>query len=134
MKIKRGQVYLANLKDAQGSEQGGIRPVLVVQNNRGNKYSPTIIIACITSKAHTKHHLPTHYYIPESIGLKYPSIVMMEQIRVIDKSRIIKYIGSVSPKFMNILDKKILISLGIQQKKQMWKIKFCTLEISSYLN
>lgn len=117
MKIKRGQVYLADLKDAHGSEQGGIRPVLVVQNNRGNKYSPTIIIACITSKAHTKHHLPTHYYIPESIGLKYPSIIMMEQIRVIDKSRIIKYIGSVSPKFMNILDKKIMISLGIQQKK-----------------
>ena len=53
MKIKRGQVYLADLKDALGSEQGGIRPVLVVQNNRGNKYSPTIIIACITSKAHT---------------------------------------------------------------------------------
>lgn len=117
MKIKRGQVYLADLKDAQGSEQGGIRPVLVVQNNRGNKYSPTIIIACITSKEHTKHHLPTHYYIPESIGLKYPSIIMMEQIRVIDKSRIIKYIGSVSPKFMNILDKKMMISLGIQQKK-----------------
>ena len=108
MKIKRGQVYLANLKDAQGSEQGGIRPVLVVQNNRGNKYSPTIIIACITSKAHTKHHLPPHYYIPESIELKYPSIVMMEQIRVIDKPRIIKYIGSVSPKFMNILDGSLL--------------------------
>lgn len=134
MKIKRGQVYLADLKDAQGSEQGGIRPVLVVQNNRGNKYSPTIIIACITSKAHTKHHLPTHYYIPESIGLKYPSIIMMEQIRVIDKSRIIKYIGSVSPKFMNILDKKIMISLGIQQKKQVYKIQFCTLEILNYLN
>ena len=134
MKIKRGQVYLADLKDALGSEQGGIRPVLVVQNNRGNKYSPTIIIACITSKAHTKHHLPTHYYIPESIGLKYPSIIMMEQIRVIDKSRIIKYIGSVSPKFMNILDKKILISLGIKQTKQILIIKFCTLEISSYLN
>ena len=73
MKIKCGQIYLTDLKNVQDSEQGGIRPVLVIQNNRCNKYSPTIIIACITSKAQTKHHLPTHYNIPESIGLKYPS-------------------------------------------------------------
>lgn len=113
MKIKRGQIYLVDLSDGFGSEQGGVRPVLVVQNNKGNKYSPTIIVACITSRAKTKHHLPTHYYIPDSVGLKYPSIVMMEQIKVIDKARIIKYIGSVTPRFMRILDKKLLISIGV---------------------
>lgn len=115
MKIKRGQIYLADLSVGFGSEQGGVRPVLVIQNNKGNKYSPTIIVACITSRAHTKHHLPTHYYIPDSAGLKYSSIVMMEQIKVIDKERLIKYIGSVSPRFMHLLDKRILISLGIKK-------------------
>lgn len=117
MKIKRGQIYLADLSKGYGSEQGGVRPVLVIQNNKGNKYSPTLIVACITSRFQYKHHLPTHYYIPDSAGLKYRSIVMMEQIKVIDKSRIIKYIGSVSPRFMAILDKKLLISIGITSKK-----------------
>lgn len=121
MKIKRGQIYLVDLSNGFGSEQGGVRPVLVIQNNKGNKHSPTIIVACITSRAHTKHHLPTHYYIPDSAGLKYPSIVMMEQIKVIDKSRIIKYIGSVSTRFMSILDKKLLISIGISNKKSYKK-------------
>ena len=113
MKIKRGQIYLANLGEGYGSEQGGIRPVLVVQNNKGNKHSPTILVACITSKAHSKHYLPTHYVIPKHVGLKYDSLVMMEQIKVIDEKRIIKYIGKLSPKFMKILDKKIKISFGL---------------------
>lgn len=113
MKIKRGQIYLANLGEGYGSEQGGIRPVLVVQNNKGNKHSPTILVACITSKAHSKHYLPTHYVIPKHVGLKYDSMVMMEQIKVIDEKRIIKYIGKLSPKFMKILDKKIKISFGL---------------------
>lgn len=113
MKIKRGQIYLANLGEGYGSEQGGIRPVLVVQNNKGNKHSPTILVACITSKAHSKHYLPTHYVIPKHVGLKYDSMVMMEQIKVIDEKRIIKYIGKLSPNFMKILDKKIKISFGL---------------------
>ena len=108
MKIKRGQIYLVDLSNGFGSEQGG------VQNNKGNKYSPTIIVACLTSKVYEKHHLPTHYSIPTTVGLKYPSIVMMEQIKVIDKSRIIKYIGSVTPRFMKLLDNRILISLGMK--------------------
>ena len=112
MKIKRGQIYLVDLSEGYGSEQGGVRPVLVVQNNKGNKYSPTIIVACLTSKVYEKHHLPTHYSIPTTVGLKYPSIVMMEQIKVID-------IGSVSPRFMKLLDRRILISLGLnKQRKQ----------------
>ncbi len=113
MKIKRGQIYLADLGEGYGSEQGGIRPVLVVQNNKGNKHSPTILVACITSKAHSKHYLPTHYVIPKHVGLKYDSMVMMEQIKVIDEKRIIKYIGKLSPNFMKILDKKIKISFGL---------------------
>ncbi len=113
MKIKRGQIYLADLGEGYGSEQGGIRPVLVVQNNKGNKHSPTILVACITSKAHSKHYLPTHYVIPKHVGLKYDSMVMMEQIKVIDEKRIIKYIGKLSPRFMKILDKKIKISFGL---------------------
>lgn len=121
MKIKRGQIYLVDLSRGIGSEQGGIRPVLVIQNNKGNKYSPTIIVACITSRIRTKHHLPTHYYIPDSVGLKYRSIVMMEQIKVIDKSRIIKYVGSVSPRFMKLLDKRIMISLGMSYKSRFRK-------------
>lgn len=113
MKIKRGEIYLVNLGNAHGSEQGGTRPVLVVQNNKGNKYSSTLLVACITSKTNTKHHLPTHYIIPKEVGLKHKSIVMMEQIKVIDVNRIIKYIGKLSPKYMKILDKRIMISLGL---------------------
>ena len=115
MKGKRGQIYLADLSLGYGSEQGGVRPVLVIQNNKGNKHSPTVIIACITSRYRYKHHLPTHYYIPDTAGLKYRSIVMMEQIKVIDKTRLIKYIGSVTPRFMKILDRRILVSLGIDR-------------------
>ncbi len=97
MKIKKGQIYLVDLSDGFGYEQGGISPILVVQNNKGNKYNSTIIVACITSRAKTKHHLPTQYYIPDYVVLKYPSMVMMKQIKVIDKNRIIKYTRSVSP-------------------------------------
>ena len=124
MKIKRGQIYLADLSKGHGSEQGGVRPVLVVQNNKGNKYSPTIIVACITSRVRSKKHLPTHYYLPDTAGLKFKSIVMMEQIRVIDKDRIIKYVGSVSPKFMKLLDKRLAVSLGmIYRYKKVYRNK-----------
>ena len=113
MKIKRGDIFLADLGEGYGSEQGGIRPVLVVQNNKGNKHSHTLLVACITSKAHSKHYLPTHYIIPKSFGLNYDSMVMMEQIKVIDETRIIKYIGKLTPRFMKILDKKLMISFGL---------------------
>ncbi len=88
MKIKRGEVYLADLSDASGSEQGKVRPVVIIQNNRGNKYSPTTIVACLSSKIYTKHHLPT-------------------QIRVIDKIRLLKKIGTVSRVDMLAIDRKI---------------------------
>ena len=117
MKIKRGDIYLADLGKGYGSEQGGIRPVLVVQNNKGNKYSTTLLVACITSKAHSKHHLPTHHIIPKDVGLKYDSMVMMEQIKVIDESRIIKFIGKLTPRFMKLIDKRLMISFGLVNKR-----------------
>ena len=117
MKIKRGDIYLADLGKGYGSEQGGIRPVLVVQNNKGNKYSTTLLVACITSKAHSKNHLPTHYIIPKDVGLKYDSMVMMEQIKVIDESRIIKFIGKLTPRFMKLIDKRLMISFGLVNKR-----------------
>ncbi len=114
MKIKRGEVYLADLSDSSGSEQGKVRPVVIIQNNRGNKYSPTTIVACLSSKIYTKHYLPTHHLLPDGIGLKYKSMVMCEQIRVIDKSRLQKKIATVSKRDMMIIDQKIKISLDLR--------------------
>lgn len=118
MKVKRGEVYLADLSDASGSEQGKVRPVVIIQNNRGNKYSPTTIVACLSSKIYTKHYLPTHHLLPESIGLKYKSMVMCEQIRVIDKSRLLKKIATVSRLDMLAIDRKIKISLDLRLHNQ----------------
>ena len=113
MKVKRGDIYLADLSDANGSEQGKVRPVVVIQNNRGNKYSPTTIVACLSSKVYSKHHLPTHYLLPDGLGLKYKSMVMCEQIRVIDKSRLLKKIATVGRLDMMAIDRKIKISLDL---------------------
>lgn len=115
MKIKRGDIFLANLDNPLGSEQGGVRPVLVIQNNKGNKHSPTTIVACITSRAKTKAHLPTHYYVPSNAGLKDNSLIMLEQIKVIDKKRIIKKLGHISKSQMRSIDKRILISLDLNK-------------------
>lgn len=88
MKVKRGEVYLADLSDASGSEQGKVRPVVIIQNNQGNKYSPTTIVACLSSQIIQKTSFTNTPSLPEGIGLKYKSMVMCEQIRVIDKSRL----------------------------------------------
>ena len=115
-KIKRGEIYLANLGPCVGSEQGSTRPVLIIQNNRGNKYSPTTIVACISAKLVEKAQLPTHYIISENTGVKTKSLVMLEQIRSIDQSRLQKYIGKVPNHVMYHINKKIVISLGLNQK------------------
>lgn len=116
MKVKRGDIYLADLSDANGSEQGKVRPVVVIQNNRGNKYSPTTIVACLSSKVNSKHHLPTHYLLPDGLGLKYKSMVMCEQIRVLDKSRLIKKITKLDKRHMMHIDRRIKISLDLKQQ------------------
>lgn len=117
MKIRKGQIYIADLNPTVGSEQGGIRPVLILQNNFGNKNSPTVLVACITTKINDKSKVSTHSYAPKGSGLKEKSIVMFEQIRTIDNSRIHKYIGKVPRDYMSEIDRKLRISFGIRSKK-----------------
>ena len=110
--IKRGDSYYADLNPAVGSEQGGIRPVLVVQNDVGNCYSPTIIIAVLTSKS--KKKLPTHISIHSGEGnIAMDSTVLLEQLRTIDKFRLQKYVGSISGETMDRIDRAMLVSLGL---------------------
>ena len=110
--IKRGELYYADLSPVIGSEQGGVRPVLVVQNDVGNKYSPTVIAAAVTSKMN-KAKLPTHIELNASTyGLVRDSVVLLEQIRTIDKRRLKERIGLLSPQTMSKVDDALLISLG----------------------
>jgi len=111
--IKRGEIYFANLNPAVGSEQGDTRPVLVVQNNIGNKYSPTIVVAPITCSL-KKKHLPTHVKIPLIYGLTVDSLALVEQIRTIDRSRIDGYIGSIDCKIQSKVDTALAICVGIE--------------------
>ena len=106
--------HLITRKQRNPIRQGKVRPVLIIQNNRGNKHSPTTIVACLSSKIYTKHHLPTHCILPDGLGLKYRSMVMCEQIRVIDKSRLFKKIATLNKRQMAIIDKKIKISLDLR--------------------
>ncbi len=111
--VKRGELYYADLSPVIGSEQGGIRPVLVVQNDIGNKYSPTVIAAAITSKLN-KAKLPTHIELSsKEYGLEKDSVVLLEQIRTIDKSRLKEKIGELSSYKMNQVNRAMMISLGV---------------------
>lgn len=113
MQIKRGDIFYADLSPVVGSEQGGIRPILVVQNDIGNKYSPTIIAAAITSKL-TKAKLPTHIELPKTeYNLEKDSVVLLEQIRTLDKTRLKEYISSLSGQKMQEVNRAMLISLGV---------------------
>lgn len=111
--IKRGDMYYANLNPITGSEQGGIRPVLILQNDKGNRYSPTTIVAALTSRQ-TKSELPTHVTLT-AVFLERKSIIMLEQIRTIDKSRLLDYIGSLSEENMKLVNEALAVSLGIEQ-------------------
>lgn len=109
--ILRGDIYLADLRPAVGSEQDGIRPVLIIQNNTGNLHSPTVIVAAITSRQ-TKSRLPTHVRIGKASGMFCNSIILLEQIRTLDKSRLLEYIGSATTKTMRQVDAAICVSVG----------------------
>ncbi len=110
--IKRGELYYADLSPVVGSEQGGVRPILVVQNDTGNKYSPTIIAAAITSQLN-KAKLPTHIELCEGeFGLVKNSVILLEQIRTLDKRRLKERIGELSPATMKKVNTALLISLG----------------------
>lgn len=113
MNIKRGDIYYADLSPVVGSEQGGIRPVLIVQNNIGNKFSPTVIAAAITSRQ-SKANLPTHIQLyADQSGLMKDSVVLLEQIRTIDKRRLKEKMGTLEDSSMNEVDKAISISFGL---------------------
>ena len=113
MEVNRGDIYYADLRPVVGSEQGGVRPVLVVQNDVGNKYSPTVIIAAITSQL-SKAKLPTHIELnKDKYNLAKDSVVLLEQIRTLDKRRLREKIGSIDNLTMQKVDVAIMISLGI---------------------
>ncbi|MCK9268377.1 MAG: type II toxin-antitoxin system PemK/MazF family toxin [Alkaliphilus sp.] len=113
MVIRKGDIYYADLSPVVGSEQGGIRPVLVVQNDIGNRYSPTIIIAAITSQIN-KAKLPTHVEIKgDDYGLSKDSVLLLEQIRTIDKRRLGEKIGHVEDDIIEKVDDALRISLGL---------------------
>ena len=109
--FKRGEIYVANLSPYIGSEQGGTRPVIILQNNLGNIYSPTLIVAPLTSRT-KKKAIPTHYLIEDMADLKENSLVLLEQIKTIDKQRVGEYIGKVPDHDMKNIEKAVTISLG----------------------
>ena len=111
MLIKRGDIFYADLDPVVGSEQGGIRPVLIVQNNVGNKYSPTLVVLPLSTAQ--KNHLPTHIHIKGSKALPNDSIVLAEQIRTIDRYRLKNYVGSVDLELMEKVEKAMKISIGV---------------------
>lgn len=114
----RGDMYYADLGQGVGSEQEGYRPVVIIQNNVGNKHSPTVIIAAITSKVGVKPKLPTHYFINAENGLELPSVILLEQLRTIDKRRLEKYIGHLKKKHIDGMNHALAVSIDLVQKKQ----------------
>lgn len=111
--VRRGDIYYADLSPVVGSEQGGLRPVLIVQNDTGNKHSPTVIAAAITSQT-GKARLPTHISLTgSSYGLSKDSVVLLEQIRTIDKRRLREHMGRLDDALMNQVDSAIAVSFGL---------------------
>ena len=115
--IHRGEIYYADLNPVVGSEQGGIRPVLILQNEVGNWFSPTVIIAAMTARG-GKAHLPTHVPVGTDSGLRRPSLVLAEQVRTIDKSRLLERVGSLSPEEQKQVDRALLISFALSPQRE----------------
>ena len=112
--VKRGDIFYADLSPVVGSEQGGIRPVIIIQNDIGNKYSPTVIVAAITSQIN-KAKLPTHVEISsEEYGLNKDSVVLLEQIRTLDKRRLKEKIGHMTDNDMGKVDNALKVSIGLE--------------------
>ena len=117
--VKRGDIYYADLSPVVGSEQGGIRPVLIVQNDLGNRYSPTVIAAAITSQK-DKSRLPTHISVrSHDCGLSRDSVVLLEQVRTIDKRRLRERMGRVDAALMARIDAAIAVSFGLGTVRQV---------------
>ena len=114
--VKRGDIFYADLSPVVGSEQGGVRPVLIIQNDTGNRYSPTVIAAATTSQT-GKARLPTHIELPvaEDCGLTKDSVVLLEQVRTLDKRRLREKMGRVDERVMEKIDLGIAVSFGLQR-------------------
>lgn len=117
MIIRRGDIYYADLSPVVGSEQGGVRPVLIIQNDIGNRFSPTVIAAAITSQR-TKANLPTHILLDaNTTGLAKDSIVLLEQVRTIDKHRLKERMGRLDGRAMSLVDQALSISFGLNEQE-----------------
>lgn len=115
--IKRGELYYAHLDPVVGSEQNGFRPVLILSNDIGNFHSPTVVVAAITSKP-KKMDMPTHYYLAAGNGLDIPSVVLLEQLRTIDKCRLSDYIGRLDEMTMKGIDCALAVSMGLENESK----------------
>lgn len=116
LNVRRGEIYMADLSPVVGSEQGGVRPVLIIQNNVGNRYSPTVIVSAITSRL-DKSKLPTHIELSaEKYHLPKDSVALLEQIRTLDKRRLREKITRLEDNKMREINRAILISLGFAEK------------------
>lgn len=113
-KVYRGEMYFADLSPVIGSEQGGYRPVLVIQNNVGNFHSPTVIVAALSGQIDTKAVLPTHHIVRAYAGLNEESVILLEQIRTVDKRRLQNYIGQLNENDMEQVDHCLAISLSLK--------------------
>ena len=111
--FRRGEIYFADLDPHYGSEQGGKRPVIVIQNNTGNKFAPTVIVAAVTSKVSKKPNQPTHVLIEQNPAFSRPSVVLLEQIFTIDKERISSFMGMTSEREMAQIEKALKCSLAL---------------------
>lgn len=114
VRVHRGAIYYAALDPVIGSEQGGVRPVVIVQNDVGNYYSPTVIVAAITTRVQ-KHPLPTHVPLPTAVsGLSRDSVILGEQVRTIDKRRLHQRVGQLPAAILRAVDRALAVSLGLQ--------------------
>ena len=118
MNVRRGDIYYADLSPVVGSEQGGLRPVLIIQNDVGNRYSPTVIAAAITSKM-SKNKLPTHIDVyADRVGLQKDSVILLEQVRTIDKRRLKEKMGHLDEDVMDRVNTAIVISFGLGDSRE----------------
>ncbi len=111
--VKRGDIYYADLNPVVGSEQGGIRPVLIISNDIGNRHSPTVIAAAITSRVQTKTTLPTHVIVNEGECLNRDSVILLEQVRTIDKERLREFVGILNQEHLLEVDRALAVSVGL---------------------
>ena len=111
--FRRGEIYFADLDPHYGSEQGGKRPVIVIQNNTGNKFAPTVIVAAVTSKVSKKPNQPTHVLIEKNPAFSRPSVVLLEQIRTLDKHRLRERAGQITPEDQRRVNQALDVSLGL---------------------